>query len=111
MFSKMYVVLTGSDSVLAFHMITREKFTVKITPQEFIIIDLSPYVFACIIGQFIYFYSELALIHPDEIEKVKISKMNVKCLCKYGKGYLLGGYNRNFLPQGGFIKKRTIYYL
>ena len=37
--------------------------------------------------------------------------MNVMSICRFNKGYFLGGYNRSPLPTGGFINKRTIYYM
>ncbi len=70
-----------------------------------------PYVFACLIGQFIYLYSEKALADVKEIEKLKISKLNVKTLCGFNKGYFMGGYNRSPYPGGKLTDRRAILYL
>lgn len=51
------------------------------------------------------------MVDTKFIQKAKISKMNVKSLCSFNKGYFMGGYNRSPLPGGKLIDKRTIYYL
>lgn len=63
------------------------------------------------IGQFLYLYLEENLDDSHDLMKVKISKLEVKAICKYNKGYFMGGYNRSPLPGGKHTNKRTIYYL
>lgn len=75
------------------------------------ITNFPPYIFACMISQFIYLYTEEALQDVSKIIKIKISKLNVKCLCNFNKGYFMGGYNRSPFPGGNTIEKRTIYFL
>ena len=68
-------------------------------------------LFACTIGQYLYLYLEENLDDSHQLMKVKISKLEVKAICKYNKGYFMGGYNRSPLPGGKHTTKRTIYYL
>lgn len=75
------------------------------------IVDFPPYVFGCLITQFLYLYSEQALNDVSKIIKIKISKLNVMAICSYNKGYFMGGHNRSPLPGGNLINKRTIYFV
>lgn len=73
--------------------------------------QLPPYVFACIITQFIYCYSEQALKDVTKIAKFKISKLNVRAICGFNKGYFMAGSNRSPLPGGNLTDRRSIYFL
>ena len=96
---------------MVYNVYSKEKVYVKVIAEEYFIEPFHPYLFICVIGQFFYFYSEEALRDLKYVEKAKISKLNVKALCEFGKGYFLGGYNRTPFPGGKLIDKRTIYYL
>jgi hypothetical protein len=58
-----------------------------------------------------YFFTKEAINNFTKIIKIKISKLNIKCLCNFDNGYFMGGYNRKIYPGGGFTNKRTIYYI
>lgn len=106
-----YFIFECSSYILTYSLYSKEKIYFKVATNNYFITEFPPHLFACVIGQFLYFYSEDALIDAKFIQKAKISKMNVKAICSYNKGYFMGGYNRTPLPGGKLIDKRTIYYL
>lgn len=67
-----------------------------------------PYIVVRAVGQFLHLYPEQS---AQNIEIMKISKMEVKAMLRYGKGVLMGGYNRSPLPGGKHTDRRSIYYL
>lgn len=44
-----------------------------------------------------------------EVVVIKISKLEVECICKYGQAYYMGGYNRSVLPGGKRSERREVY--
>jgi hypothetical protein len=74
-------------------------------------LEFPPYVFACLITQFIYCYTEEALRDVRKIIKIKISKLNVRAICGFNKGYFMGGSNRSQLPGGKLTDRRSIYFV
>lgn len=58
-----------------------------------------------------YLYTEDALKDVNKIVKIKISKLNVKAICNFNKGFFMGGANRSPLPGGKITDKRSIYFV
>lgn len=106
-----YFVFECKSYIMTYNLYSKEKIYFKVTSENYFIVPFPPHLFACIIGQFIYFYPDDALIDTKFIQKAKISKLNVVSLCSFNKGYFMGGYNRSPLPGGNLIDKRTIYYI
>lgn len=74
----------------------------------YLVEPLPPFLLAVIEGQFMQLFNEdLA----SDAVRVKISKMEPKAICRYNKGYFLGGYNRSILPGGRHTTRRSIYFL
>lgn len=109
--SSKYFVCAGESKIYVYSIQTKERTTIKVCTSDFKLVSFPPFLFACFISQFIYFYTEEALHDVSRITKIKISKMNIRCMEFFNKGYFMGGYNRSPFPGGNLIDKRTIYYL
>lgn len=70
---------------------------------------MPPYLFALIEGQFLSLFEEEFV--GKKAQRVKISKLEPLTICKFNKGYILGGYNKSSLPGNKRSPKRLIYFI
>ena len=110
-FTHNHFICCSASKIIVHCLTTNKNITIKVCTDDFIIIDLPPYIFGCFITQFLYCYTEEALYDVTKIIKIKISKLNVKAICNFNKGYFMGGYNRSSLPGGKLTDRRSIYFM
>lgn len=61
LFNHNYFICAAPAIIIVYSLINRKKTSIKVCTTDYIIVTFPPYLFACLIGQFIYFYSEEAL--------------------------------------------------
>lgn len=61
-------------------------------------------------GRFIHAYKTSATGLEKPIS-MRISKLEPRAICRFNKGYYLGGYNRSFLPGNKRTQTRKIIFL
>jgi hypothetical protein len=72
---------------------------------------MPPYLFALIEGQFLTLYDEDYSDQSKKPKRAKISKLEPLTICKFNKGYIMGGFNKSSLPGNKRSKKRLIYFI
>lgn len=72
---------------------------------------MPPYLFSIIEGQIISLYDEDMINQDKEVVSIKISKLEPKVICKYNKGYFMGGFNKSIFPGNKRTPKRFIYFI
>jgi hypothetical protein len=61
-------------------------------------------------GRFLHAY-RVGTVGLDKPVSIRISKLEPRSICRFNKGYYLGGYNRSFLPGNKRTTTRLIYFL
>ncbi len=111
LFTNNHFICTAQSKIIVHCLTTNKNINIKVCTDDFVVLDFPPYIFACLITQFIYLYTEQALYDVTKIIKMKISKLNVKAICRFNKGYFMGGFNRSPFPGGKLTDKRSIYFM
>jgi hypothetical protein len=106
-----HFICSAPSKIIVYNNLTKEQQNIKVCTADFKIVEFPPYIFACFITQFIYMYTEDALKDVTKIIKIKISKLNVKAICGFNKGYFMAGANRSPFPGGNISDKRSIYFM
>ncbi len=78
--------------------------------DTYILRHFPPCIFTCIVGQYLNLYEESNLLFGNKPQSLKISKLEVMCLCRHDRGYYMGGYNRSWVPGGHRTTNRSILY-
>jgi hypothetical protein len=95
---------------LVYNTLTKFKETLKIDYKDWMVAQIPPYLFVLLEDRFIHGY-RMGVASLDEPVHIRISKLEPRAICRFNKGYFIGGYNRSFLPGNRRTMTRDIYFI